>query len=337
VNKAALTVRAAVVGLVAACLLAGTNQSSFGDTAFPSVTIDEPQNGARLGFAVADEFDGRYTYNTTVGVDAVANGSDEDPPARVRLFIDKQKKPTATVACENTSTCGVQWAWNGQHLFGWHTITAEADMSDPLQPAVRSDPVRVFWKGRTHVVPHRDRHAVFHQPMIESGRVLNFSAGHRPAPHALVKVVVQAARHRHTLKVRTNAHGYYRAKFRATTDAQVTVSVANSARYLANARQYYQPVQARPRCGLSKHHVRVNKTVVLACSYPHLPVNSKFHVQQRIHGHWYQGKGFLVTHTGRTRIYITPFKRQTLVLREWFDQTAIWAPSVSNSVRLHVR
>jgi hypothetical protein len=59
-------------------------------------------------------------------------------------------------------------------------------------------------------------------------------------------------------------------------------------------------------------------------------------VQNHIHGKWRRGGAFYTTRPNHTKLFIRGLKRRTIVMREVFPRSSIYARSPSNVVRLHV-
>jgi hypothetical protein len=139
-----------------------------------------------------------------------------------------------------------------------------------------------------------------------------------------------------TVQTLTNAHGYYRAKLRATTTEPITVAVSDTPRYVGTRKVYNQPVESQPRCRLSRRHAKVNQQVVLRCHVKDLDDGVRYQVQEKVHGRWLRARTFTTIRSNGDTLYLRPAKRGTLIIREVFARTDVWARSTSNAVRLHV-
>jgi hypothetical protein len=314
------------IALVTTGLVAGGAQRVSGSV-IASVAITSPEAGASV-------------YGD-VNVSAQAYGQQFDPPQKIEFFVDKHKRPAATVDClfnptYPSSSCGAQWLWHASRLFGRHRLSAKVVLLDGTL-SERSQWVHVTVTAQTHLAVRRAKHPVAGRMMAVAGRVRSSTKGRPGARHLPVTVTIApvygGAR---TLHLRTNKHGVYRKKIRAVSNTTITVQTTATRKYFQSETSYVQPVRGRPRCGLSRRRAHLKKPVILKCHLSHLGISSRYVVQNRIHGKWRKGRAFYTTRPNHTKIFITPLKRRTLVMREVFPTSSVYARSASNAVRLHV-
>jgi Bacterial Ig domain len=326
VKTARFVCSSVAVALVATGLVAGGDQRSVASVVV-SVAIYSPQDGA--------------TVTGDVDVEAQANGPEADPPQKIEFFVDAHTRPAATVECltslaDPSAYCGGKWLWHSGALVGHHSLSAKAVLLDGSVSG-RSQAVHVVVTAQTHVTVHRAKHPVEGHLMILAGQVRSLSKG-RPGARRVPVTVTTTPEYGtdRTFHLRTNRHGYYRKKIRAVNNTSITVATQPTREYFAASASYTQYVQGRPRCGLSRDPVGVKQTVVLRCRMRWLSTNSRFLIQERIHGTWHRAAAFTTTRQNRTKIYIRPRKRGTIVMREVFPTNAVYARSSSNVVWLHV-
>jgi hypothetical protein len=266
-----------------------------------------------------------------------AEGTDQDPPQKIEIFLDHNTQPAHSEVCNGDSICYAAWAWHTHGLEGRHTLTAEAQPVVPPTESVRSDPIYVIVMAKTRLTTHRARHPATKHPMVETGRIRSVNPGHPPAVHVPVTLdMVSALDNLRTFTTHTNSQGRYRFKVRATTNSAITVSAGETRRYFGSERKYKQYVRGRPHCRLSRNHTKVKHPVVLSCRFRNVPGGTKYQVQERYRGTWVRAASFR-THTyNSTKLFITPSKRETLTVREVFARNKVWDRSSSNAVRLHV-